>query len=119
MDFVDIKDVGTYSGTEGRRLDRKVICDICSTMSDNLYVNKLTFTFDREKNIYYCTHGCKQVISGLVVERMLYFNKKDFIYEPEIEKKEATLKIKFAGLDENDEVPEHEFVSLGNEPLDP
>lgn len=71
--------------------------------------------FDHKTNIYTCPNfgkTCKQKVAGDTVEKLIFFNNRDFIYEPESEKNEATLAVKFGGLGEDDDIPEKEFVSL-------
>lgn len=111
MDFIDLQTVTKNKNENNRYIDRKVICQICSVLKENFYLEKITMKFDHETNVYSCPQ-CKQKISGLTIEKLIFFNNRDFIYEPDSEKNEATLQVKFGGLGEDDEIPEKEFVSL-------
>ncbi len=123
MDFINIRECVSGYNDNGEYIDRKVICEICSTISgdDNLYMHKVTMNFNPKTNVYECPNYeiCKQRISGKVIETLIYFNNRDFIYDPEIEQKQATKKVKFAGLNEDGEIPQQDFVSLDFESQDP
>ncbi|MDR4491368.1 MAG: hypothetical protein R2685_10785 [Candidatus Nitrosocosmicus sp.] len=108
MDFIDINDIKTE---DHKRLDRKVICNVCSTMGEKYYIEKVMMKYNPETNIYRCTK-CPNTISGKKIESILYFNNKEFMYEPEPERKEQKLIVRFAGLDENDEAPEVDLVDF-------
>lgn len=111
MDFIDIGTVIKNRASDNTFIDRKVICQICSVLKDDFYLEKVTMNFDHKENIYSCPQ-CPQKISGETIEKLIFFNNRDFIYEPDSEKNEATLQVKFGGLGEDDDIPEKEFVSL-------
>lgn len=116
MLFIDNNDLKVEN--DGIRKDRKVICDICSVMGEKYYIHKVDMTFDAENNVYSCPR-CSNKVSGKVIENVLYFNNKDLIYEPDKAQKEQVNIIEFAGLDENDKVPDIELTNLDSESEEP
>lgn len=117
MLFIDNNDIHPEN-TSGIRKDRKVICEICSTMGEKYHIEKVTMKFDAQANVYSCPR-CLQKVSGKVIENDIYFNNKDFIHEPAKLEKEQGNIIEFGGLNENDEMPEFEFANLDSESEDP
>lgn len=111
MLFIDKNDLKPTNRKNGF-INRKVICEICSTVQDDSYVRKVTMNFNFNTNVYQCPE-CKQKVSGLEVEKNIYFNNKAIMVDPkEQAKNEETLKIKMAGFSDETEYKEPEIVDL-------
>lgn len=122
MDFIDLGSIQKEHTNQGRYINRRVICEICSVVKDNYYMEKVIMNFDYDQNVYTCPNYkiCHQKVSGVDVEKIIYFNNRDFIYEPtEDEKAQVALKIKLGGVDEDGNVPESDFVNLLDQPQSP
>lgn len=118
MLFIDKNDLRPKHNESNPRKDRKVICDICSVMEDKYYIHTVVMNFNPKTNVYSCP-TCKNKVSGQVIENVIYFNNKDFIYEP---RKEEGKIIRMAGLGDDDKIPEIELISLDdstNQPQEP
>ena len=111
MLFIDKNDLRPKPNDDNPRKDRKVICELCSVMQDKLYIHTVTMNFNPKANVYICPNyeRCKNKVSGKVIENIIYFNNKDFIYEP---KKEEGKVVRMAGLGDDDKIPPVEIVNL-------
>ncbi len=117
MLFIDANDLKSEN-EDGERKDRKVICNICSTMGEKFYIHKVNMKFNPQANVYNCPQ-CNTKVSGKVIENIIYFQNRDFIYEPEKIKKEQGVIVGFGGLNEYGEKPEVDIISLEDEYQEP
>lgn len=111
MEFIDKNDI-IKDIKEGQFIDRKVICELCSTVQEGFYVDKVTMNFNHHNNLYTCPK-CGYKVSGAYIEKIIYFQNKEFIYESNDDNKNQLKKrMKFAGYVEGEEPPEVEVTTL-------